>query len=94
METNYMIYDFDCEKKDIPVNVNKSIILDVKNLRSASTTFLHKLLDAKNRIVVVNLHGQPEQVFNICGLGSVVKICKNIDEAKNYLNDKYNHELL
>ena len=86
MEKEYMLFEYESEKMDIPTNTHKPIIVDVTKLKSASTTFLHKLIDAKERIVVVNLHGQPEQIFNICGLNGVVKTFKNIDEAKSFLN--------
>ena len=80
-----MVFNFECEKIDIP-NTHRMVIVDVSKLKSASTTFLHKLIDAKERIVVTNLHGQPEQIFNICGLDAVVRTYKNIEEARLDLN--------
>jgi hypothetical protein len=80
-----MIYDYDCEKKEIPIYPNKKTILDVKLLKSASTTFLHKLIDVKDKVVVVNLNGQPKQVFEICGLDKLIKTYHSVDAAKKDL---------
>ena len=85
MEKGYMIFNFESEKMDIP-NSHKTVIVDVSKLKIASTTFLHKLIDAKDRIILVNLHGQPEQIFNICGLKGVIKTSENISQAETFLN--------
>lgn len=81
-----MIHNYDCEKNNIPIYPDRTTILDVKNLKLASTTFLHKLLDAKEKVVVVNLQGQPKQVFNICGLDKIIPTFSNIEEAKDFFN--------
>jgi anti-anti-sigma regulatory factor len=85
MEREYMIFNFESEKMDIP-NTHKTVIVDVSKLKIASTTFLHKLLDAKERIILINLHGQPKQIFDICGLNSVIKTSENISQAETFLN--------
>lgn len=85
MEKGYIIFNFECEKMDIP-NTHKTVIVDVSNLKKASTTFLHKLIDAKDRIILVNLHGQPKQIFHICGLDDVIKTYENISQVETFLN--------
>ena len=85
MEKGYMIFNFECEKMDIP-NTHKTVIIDVSKLKIASTTFLHKLIDAKERIILINLHGQPKQIFDICGLDSVIKTSENISQAETFLD--------
>lgn len=85
MVKGYMIFNFESEKMDIP-NSHKTVIVDVSKLKIASTTFLHKLIDAKDRIILINLHGQPKQIFNICGLNGVIKTLENISQVETFLN--------
>jgi anti-anti-sigma regulatory factor len=88
MKVKYMVHIFNHELDEIPKCLNKITVLDVSGLKHASTVFLHKLLELKDFVVLINLHGQPKQIFEICGLDKVIEIFKNIDEAKAYLKDK------
>jgi len=84
----YIIYKYNDEKKDIPVYIDKTTILDVLDLKSATTVFLHKILDSKEKVVLINLHGQPKQIVDICGIDRVISVFPSILEAKNFLEDK------
>ena len=84
----YMIYNYCDEKDDIPVYIDKTTILDTKNLKSATTVFLHKILDSKEKVVVINLRGQPKQIVEICGIDKVVNVFPSLEEAKSFLEDK------
>jgi hypothetical protein len=75
---NVVFIEYDDEFKDIPHIKDTKIILDVKNLRTVSTTFMHKLIDAKDRVYILNLTGHPKVVFEICGLNKIIKEYRNI----------------
>lgn len=83
MENDYMIFNFDDESKNIP-KINKTIIVDALHLKKASTTFLHKLIEAKDRIIVINLQGQPRQIFDICGLNDIIKTSKDEEQIDDF----------
>jgi hypothetical protein len=81
-----MIHIYENEQSDIPVYTDKVTILDVMNLKSASTTFIHKLIELKDNVVVINLNGQPKRVFDIVGLDKLVRVCNDLTEAELFLN--------
>jgi anti-anti-sigma regulatory factor len=82
-----MIHKYDDELDTIPMDGACTIILDVSELKFASTRFLHKLIDVKENVVLANLHGQPKQAFVICGLDGIIKTFNSTKEAEIFLKN-------